>query len=342
MTTKVDTIDAKLHVDIDSIYGFNHSLAKIINLMGSEATFSMFPCNCISNSTNGSRFSIDCRGLINNPISVKGKPLKNVRMEDLPNLNLFQVNLPKLEGCVMTVTMHLSGITQVRKMNYFKNVELAVVQACWNRAKKILSKRDGLEDNISWEVKRLQKFMCYNANAKSASLLGKGKTSLNYKAMLMLVGEFENAMKYFAENAIDVQDGQKTGIMPLFGDTSMKFSDEDFQQAAIFLNEYKVFTFTVAGIKWFFRKNENNTILFDKGKTSDDILLGSSECKDLMAEKANDLLEYLKDEVFLTPRGTPKSSFYYDVGYELVSTDPRRSYLINGNIGKTILTRMLK
>jgi hypothetical protein len=136
---KIELVDPViLEFDCDSIYFGDHNFETLIEACGKKCSFSLDSLLSRWKASKGFRFGVDTSALVHSPIFYKSFKAKKINLAALPNVGIAICNLNNLSGYAMAIYVTYTGSKFIRKLNFFRNEELAVITSALNIMKRIL------------------------------------------------------------------------------------------------------------------------------------------------------------------------------------------------------------
>jgi len=299
----------------------------VVRMNGDSCSYSFESLRKHTFASTGSRFSIECNGLYNYPISNRGFNPKTIGLHRLPNVKLVDCTLEKAGGHKMTIYISFSGVDKIRQTNYFYREEMAVINSAMNLASFNMSLRASSDSDyadVRDQIGRLNSFET-KVKGKFGKILMNRKSSLGPKAMRLFAEMFDRALISFeGSDGVKVCTDPKMNGMRYDAGCSL-LVDANVAKAITALNRGHYFTANLAGIKNTFKERPDLTLTlddayhdnFDEDEREGDAYVCiqkfvESRVRLLYRELRTEMIQVVEDSDFL---------YYFDVGVEITSMD---------------------
>jgi hypothetical protein len=189
--------------DADSLCFGSHNLPDLVNGCGTKCAWSLNSMTRRTGSTTGSRFALDNRELVNNPITGRGLRLQTVNLKRTPNIELFCCHLKCFPAHRMPVCLHWLGLERVRDTNCFTCNEVAVVNMALNVTHPNIVLKDSERDEpMTDQLSKLKLFETTVPGPSSKSLTGHS-CKLSSDSMLEFGQEFMEALEILSNDSLE-------------------------------------------------------------------------------------------------------------------------------------------
>ena len=245
-----DTLPALLvNADIDSVYTFEHTLPRIVDVCGSKVRWVMPNITRRESADTGSRFCVNADLCETKPF-LRGGVAKTVPLNWFPNIKIAIAKIGHPFHCDMHVQMCFLGVQGFTSNSYFNNHQMGVVNAMFNLAAIFLINQEDADFSVKRELKRF-----YNLETLVGSKAWRGSrqawpNSLSPKAMKALAEKSIETLQQIANNdeEIDFENPYWNGIQP--EDKRTDTLDRELMvECAQLLSKNVCFTASMAGCK---------------------------------------------------------------------------------------------
>lgn len=287
----------------------------------------------------GSRYSMDCRGLENTPMTLRGFNAGTFNYSRMPNIPICECYLKEIPGHTVSIYLTFTGVKRLRKTNFLYLEELAIVNAAKNLAimtmksddSESLDKyRDIIKGFVKSESSVRGGYRRYQANSRK---------SFGPQVMRIFAGLFDESL-----DVIINSDDILTYMAPTY--TGMRFDVDDgglcpqkLKEAAESLKRGVHFTANLAGIKEVFKENPDYIRHFDGTR---DNRCSQRKVNAFVKKSVKSAYKYMRDEVFHSPLREPVDPYQFDIGLEISPTyGSGSSFLIDMKYAKQRVNEIL-
>jgi hypothetical protein len=318
-------------------------LADLVKGCGTNCAWSLDSLTRRNGSTTGSRFGLDNRQLVDNPITGRGLSLKTVNLKRTPNVELICCHLKELPAHKMPVYLHWLGLERVRDTNYFTYNEAAVINMVLNMTRLVLVSQDEERfEAMTDQFSKLKLFETQVPGPSSKSLTGHVHRLSSF-SMLEFAQCFMDCLESLA-NSNDEFDKCFTKYM-----TGMDFNADSAEKLNVgymkafcnSLNHNCYFVASLAGCKVSFHEKPFLTLKF-----KEEHQLNLDFLQEQMQRTTSEIYRILREEVFvcelmeIKPRQAPRQykrddggmQYHFDFGMEFSPLkEDNVSFFLNGH-----------
>lgn len=255
-----------LKADMDSVYGFNKSLAHLVCAIGDKNTFTLPSLIEGWKVEKSSRFSVNCQHLRHAPAAAN-QVARTMPLENFPNVKIATVGITQMP---LTTDMHIHiyflGTKSFRKSTHFSTLWMGVVNAMLNiaREKSIsFSQSEQHGDDCHFAKCQFRSMDAFhsktptdnNCEAGFSNHLKNVNNHLDFTSMIVFADHIQDALADIAANKADLKfEHPSVNGMQFEGPGSLK--REDMVKFAKELKKGIMFSASLAGCKAAFMQPE--------------------------------------------------------------------------------------
>jgi hypothetical protein len=319
----------------DSVYFGSHNFHNVVKACGSRCAYTIKSLTSRTNSTSGSRFAMDNRQLLNDPITGRGHKLLTVNLSRVPNIEVARCHLNEIPGHDMPIYLHWLGLSRVRETNYFTNQEAAVINLLLNATRlNLVQSSEDREESTTEELAKIKLFETKVKGASSSFLKSK-KYHLGCSAMSEFSDSFMEMLEYFSSLDQDAFDFAITSFMTgmtIEEDSDAQLNPKRMRAFCHSLQNNCYFCASLAGCK---RTFHNKPAFCHKLESPEQLSMAHIES--VVTETTAEIYRVLREEFFVIDgwprnRNDGKIQYHFDFGLEFSPLkEDDTSFLLCGN-----------
>lgn len=296
-------------------------------------------------STNGSRFAMDNRGLVNHPITGRGLPLQSFNLKHTPNIELMRCRLNEVAIREMVVNLHWLGLPRLRAKNYFTHNEVAVINIVLNFTRLNLVNKN-VASRDAFQTEELSKLKLFETKVKgpTAKNLKSKEYNLCPTSMLLFAEEFMKTLRVLAgcnQSDFNANISEYTSGMTFGEDVEEELSFSYMRSFCQSLSHNCYFVASLPGCKSAFHSMPELRAQFE---TEEQLTMSTLEAK--VEETTKYIYAFLREKVFVMEgdRALHDGDIQYhlDLGIEFSPLQQDNvSFLLHGEKAKVCLKEFL-